>query len=174
MEKTIKIGNQSVRLNNNIGWALAYRDQFGRDIVPSLMPMLAAGVDVFSGLINETGKTDNITIVDIAKISDGEAFLNAAIHLGALELVDFINITWALAKCADDDIPEPKEWIKQFDSFPIDVIGPAVFSLIVKGVVSSKNLKRAKELKERIRPTETETESNSTKSFSPDLNEDSV
>lgn len=172
MEKTIKIGNKSVRLDNNIGWALAYRDQFGRDIVPSLMPMLAAGIDVFSGLLNETGKTDNITISDIARVADGEAFLNAAIHLGALEFVDFINITWSLAKCADEDIPEPKEWIKQFDSFPIDVIGPAVFSLIVKGVISSKNLKRAKELIERIRPVEKE--SNSTKSYSPDSNEDSV
>lgn len=159
MEKTIKIGNKDVRLNNNIGWAIAYRDQFGRDIVPSLMPMLAGAIDIFSGLINETGKTENITVADLAKVADGDALINAAVHVGALEFVDFINITWALAKCADEDIPEPKKWIKQFDSFPIDIIGPAVFDLILKGVISSKNLQRAKELKERIRPTEKESKS---------------
>ena len=157
MEKTIKIGKQSVRMNNNIGWALAYRDQFGRDIIPSLMPMLAGAIDVFSGFINETGKTDNIDLADIAKVADGDAFLNAAIHLGGLELVDFINIAWALAKCADDSIPEPREWVKDFDEFPLDVIGPAVFGLIFKGVVSSKNRKRLEDLKKRIQPTTTST-----------------
>ena len=169
MEKTIKIGNQNVRLNNNIGWALAYKDQFGRDIIPTLMPLLAGAVDLFSGLINETGKTDSINVADLAKIADGDAVINAAIHLGGLEFVDFINITWSLAKCADEDIPEPKEWIKQFDSFPIDVIGPAVFELIFKGVVSSKNLKRLEDLKKRIQPTR---ESISRTLSSPESNED--
>ena len=168
MEKTINIGDKEVRLNNNVGWAMAYRDQFGRDIVPSLMPMLAAAMDVFTGLLNETGKTDNIGFDDIAKVADGDALINAAIHLGGLEFVDFINITWALAKCADEDIPEPKIWIKQFNTFPIDIIGPAVFDLIVKGVVSSKNLKWAQEQIKRIRPIK---EPTSMKSFSPDSNE---
>ena len=62
MEKTIKIGKQSVRLNNNISWAIAYRDQFGRDIIPALMPLLASALDIISGIINETGKTDEIDL----------------------------------------------------------------------------------------------------------------
>lgn len=152
MEKTIKIGDKDVRLNNNIGWALAYKDQFGRDIIPTLMPLLAGAVDIFSGLVNETGKTDSINIADLAKIADGDSLINAAIHLGGLEFVDFINITWALAKSADDNIPEPNIWIKQFDSFPVDIVGPAVFDLIFKGVVSSKNLKRLEDLKRKIQP----------------------
>ena len=170
MEKTIKIGGVSVRLNNNVGWAMEYRDQFGRDIIPSLMPMLAGAIDVFAGIISETGKVDNITWADLAKVADGDALLNAAIHVGGLEFVDFINITWALAKCADEDIPDPKTWIKQFDSFPIDVIGPAVFGLIYKGVVSSKNRKRLEDLRGKIQPTN---ESTSIKLSSPDSNEDS-
>lgn len=170
MEKTIKIGKQTVRLNNNIGWAMEYRDQFGRDIIPTLMPMLAGAMDLFSGLLNETGKVDNIGLEDIAKLADGDALLNAAIHLGGLEFVDFINITWALAKSADENIPEPREWIKQFDDFPLDVIGPAVFGLIFKGVVSSKNRKRLEDLRGRIQPT---IESTSKRSFSPDSNDDS-
>ena len=167
MEKTIKIGKKSVRLNNNISWAIAYRDQFGRDIIPALMPLLASALDIISGLINETGKTDEIDLADLAKLADGDALVNAVIHLGGFEFTDFICITWALAKCADEDIPAPREWVAQFDTFPIDVIAPEVFSLIFKGVVSSKNLKRLEDLKKRIQPSLI-----STQSSSPDSNED--
>ena len=72
-----------------------------------------------------------------------------------------------LAKCADEDIPAPREWIEQFETFPVDVVAPEVFSLIFKGVVSSKNLKRLEDLKKRIQPT-----SISTQSSSPDSKED--
>ena len=168
MEKTIKIGKKSVRLNNNISWAIVYRDQFGRDIIPALMPLLASALDIISGLINETGKTEDIELTDLAKLADGDALLNAVIHLGGFEFTDLICITWALAKCADEDIPAPREWIAQFDSFPIDVIAPEVFTLIFKGVVSSKNLKRLEDLKKRIQPV-----SISTQSSSPDSSEDS-
>lgn len=167
MEKTIKIGNNDVRLNNNIGWAIAYRDQFGRDIIPALMPMLAGALDIVSGLIAETGKKDDIDMRDILKLTDGDVLMDAVFHLGGLELVDFVNITWALAKCADDDIPEPKEWVKQFDVFPVDVIAPVVLDIIAKGVISSKNLKRLKSLKEAIQPKK----SASTISSLPESNE---
>ena len=164
MEKTIKISGKDVRLNNNLEWAMIYRDQFGRDIVPSLMPMLAGVMDIIAGLISETGKTDEITLTDLAKLADGDALLNAMIHIGSVELVDFVNITWALAKCADEDIPEPRTWIRQFDSFPMDTIAPAVFSMIFTGVISSKNLKRLKDLKKRVQPTLTPTHSSSLES----------
>ena len=167
MEKTIKIGKKSVRLNNNVSWAIVYRDQFGRDIIPTIMPLFASALDIISGIINETGKTDDIELTDLAKLADGDSLINAAIHLGGFEFTDLICITWALAKCADEDIPAPREWIAQFNSFPIDVIAPEVFTLIFKGVVSSKNLKRLEDLKKRIQPT-----SISTQSSSPDSNED--
>lgn len=167
MEKTIKIGKKSVKLNNNVSWAIVYRDQFGRDIIPTIMPLFAAALDIISGIINETGKTDDIELTDLAKLADGDSLLNAAIHLGGFEFTDLICITWALAKCADEDIPAPREWIEQFETFPVDVVAPEVFSLIFKGVVSSKNLKRLEDLKKRIQPT-----SISTQSSSPDSNED--
>ena len=167
MEKTIKIGKKSVKLNNNVSWAIVYRDQFGRDIIPTIMPLFASALDIISGIINETGKTDDIELTDLAKLADGDSLLNAAIHLGGFEFTDLICITWALAKCADEDIPEPREWIEQFETFPVDVVAPEVFSLIFKGVVSSKNLKRLEDLKKRIQPT-----SISTQSSSPDSKED--
>lgn len=152
MEKTINIGERSVRLNNNVGWTMIYRDQFGKDIIPSIMPMLAGALDVVAGIIGTTGKTDEITLDDFAAIADGDALLNAAIHIGALEFTDLVNITWAMAKNCDDSIPEPREWVKNFESFPVDVIAPAVFGLAFKGMVSEKNLQRLNNLKKRVQP----------------------
>lgn len=161
MEKTIKIGKVPVRLNNNVGWAMEYRDQFGRDIIPTLIPMFAGAIDIVSGLINETGKTKDIDLGDILALTDGDALLDAVIHLGSLEFVDLINITWALAKCADESIEEPREWVKQFDAFPVDEIGPVVMRMILKGVVSSKNLKRLESVKTAIQPISVSTKSSS-------------
>lgn len=160
MEKTIKIGNKSVKLSNNVAWAIIYRDQFGRDIVPSLMPMLASAMDIVSGLVNEIG-TEKVSLEDILKLTDGEYMLNAIIHLGGLEFVDFIHITWAMAKAADDSISEPKEWVRGFNTFPLDTIAPAVGELILKGCVSSKNVARLKGLRKAIQPVSISTQSSS-------------
>lgn len=167
MESTIKIGDKSVKLDNKISWAVIYRDQFGRDIIPTVMPLFASAFDIISGIVNQTGKTDEINLTDLAKLADGDALINAVIHLGGFEFTDLICITWALAKCANDEIPGPREWLDQFDTFPVDVVAPEVFRLVFKGVVSSKNLERLKDLTKKIQPT-----SISTQSSSPDSNED--
>lgn len=152
MEKVIKIGDQDVRLSNRLSWALVYREQFGRDIIQSLMPAMAAALDVVSGLILETGKTEDIDLRDLAELANGEALINAVIHIGGVELVDFINVTWALAKAADRNVPDPETWAGQFDEFPVDEIAPVVFELITKGLVSTKNLERLKTIKASLRP----------------------
>lgn len=162
MIKTIKIGNKSVKLDNNIVWALKYRNQFGKDIIPTLMPAIAASFDVISGVLNNAeDASGQIDLNKILKTVDGEYFLNAVIHLGELEFNDFVDIIWALAKTADDNIPEPERWLRQFDVFPIDEIAPAVVSLIVKGVVSGKNLKRLNDLKKKVQPLSNSTTSSS-------------
>lgn len=150
MIETIKVGNKEVQFDNNVGWAMIYKDQFGSDIIPAIMPMFAGALDIISGLVNETGKKNDIEIADILKLTDGDALINAVIHLGSLEFVDFINITWALAKNADDSIPDPKTWVRQFDEFPVDVIAPAIAKLVFRGMVSSKNLERLNDLKKTV------------------------
>lgn len=164
MEKTIKIGEKEVRLSNNIGWTMTYRDQFNKDIVPAIMPLLVAIFDVISGLIDEDGV---ISSTDILRKLDGDKMLDAVIHLSGLELVEVINITWALAKEVDNSIPEPKIWVRQFDNFPLDEVVPAIFTLIAKGMMTSKNWERLKSLKvQTIQPL------TSTQSYSQDLKED--
>ena len=170
MEKTIKIGNKSVRLSNNIGWAMEYRDQFGRDIVPSLTPAIAGLLDIMSGIVNETGKVNDIGVADIIGGLGGDSITDAMIHLSGLEFVDFINITWALAKTADESIPDPREWVREFEYFPVDVIAPEVFELVVKGLTSSKNWQRLKSLKKQLKTIQPE--STLTPSSSQESNED--
>ena len=171
MIKTVKIGNKEVILDNNVGWTLIYKDQFGQDIIPSIMPLLAGALDVVSGLFQEAGDKEEISIDTLAKLADGDALVNAMVHIGGFEFVDFLNITWAMAKNADDSIPEPREWIKGFDEFPVDVIGVEVVKLIFKGMVSSKNLKRLNATIKSVQPKK-KSKSISKQSSSPELNAD--
>jgi len=157
MEKKIKLDSKtSIMLNNNVGWLFLYKDQFGRDIVPTLVPALNAGIDLVFGVYQATGgkiSKDSIMAIDTDAIKD------ALIEATAIESVDLLNIVWAMAKNADEEIPEPREWFKQFDTFPVDLIAPVVFDLIFKGMVSTKNLKRLQSLRESLQPNSTSTES---------------
>lgn len=134
MIKSIKFNdNCEIELSNNIGWAMAYREQFGHDIIPDLLPAVSA-------IISILGETEQKHF-DIRKI-DKDVLQDALINLAGLQFVDFINLCWAMAKTANDKIPTPKKWVEQFDDgFFIDRVAPDVFGLLVEGLVSSKNLK---------------------------------
>ena len=152
MLRTLTIGNKEVTLSNNISWTMIYRDQFGHDIVSTLTPMLAAVMDMVSGFVNsissDNGKVDSI---EVLRNLDGDKIIDAIAHLSGLELVDLINITWAMAKAVDDSIPEPRRWVRDFDTFPIDEIAVEVAKLAVLGMVSTKNLKRLNNLIESLK-----------------------
>lgn len=138
MKKSIKIDkNTDLTLSNNAGWLYEYREQFGHDIVPDIMPIVSAILKALKELSNQNGKP----ITEVIKGLDGDVIEDALIELASLQSVDLINIIWAMAKCADDDIDEPRIWIRQFETFPLDVIVPKVWNLILEGFVSSKNLK---------------------------------
>ena len=168
MEKIIKIGNKEVRLNNNVAWTMEYRDQFGKDIVPALMPVLASIVEGVSTIVSESGG-GTITAADIADAVQGRS-MEVLLPLFQVEFVDaIINVTWAMAKAADEDIEPPKKWVRQFEEFPLDVVVPAVYELVLKGFVSSKNLERLKMASVSLKNLQP---SRSTMSSSPDSKED--
>lgn len=134
MIKTIRIDDDhELTLSNNIGWAMEYREQFGHDIIPDLLPALSAIISLL-GEVDKKG-------FDIRKI-DKDTLQDALINLSGIQFVDFINLIWAMAKTADEKTKEPKKWIKEFDTFPLDVIAPQAFTLLVEGLVSTKNLPR--------------------------------
>ena len=167
MEKVIKIGKQEVRLNNNVAWTMEYRDQFGKDIVPALMPVIASMIEGVSAVVGDAGTTD-IKLEDLATALQGRT-MDVLLPMFQVEFVDvIINVTWAMAKAADETIAPPKQWVRQFDEFPLDIIGPAVYELVVKGFVSSKNLKRLKKIGKDLKALQP---SHSTTSSSPDSSE---
>ena len=168
MEKIVKIGKQEVRLNNNVAWTMEYRDQFGKDIVPALMPILASLMEGVSTIISESGSNE-VTMADIADAVQGRS-MDVLLPMFQVEFVDtIINVTWAMAKAADENIEPPKRWVRQFEEFPLDVVVPAVYELVLKGFVSSKNLKRLKKASASLRNLQP---SHSTTSSSQDSNED--
>lgn len=149
MEKVIKIGSKDVRLNNNVGWTMEYRDQFGKDIVPVVLPVLASVIETAASVMSEGNE---MTVADIASALEGRA-MDVLLPLFQVEFVDMVvNVTWAMAKAADESIAPPKQWVKQFDEFPLDIVGPAVLDLALKGFVSSKNLERLKNIKISLQP----------------------
>lgn len=170
MEKIVKIGKQEVRLNNNMAWTMEYRDQFGKDILPAIMPLLASMIEGVSTVVAEASDSSELSTSSIAEAIEGRT-MDILIPMFQAEFVDLvINVTWAMAKAADENIEPPKKWIRQFDSFPLDVVGPVVYDLVLKGFVSSKNLKRLKKIGESLKTLQPR--SQSTTSSSPDLSED--
>lgn len=169
MEKVINIGDKEVRLNNNVAWTMEYRDQFGKDIVPALMPVLASMIEGVSTIVAESGKTE-LTLPDIAEALQGRT-VEVLLPLFQVEFVDVvINVTWAMAKAADENIAPPKQWVRQFEEFPLDVIIPSVYELVLKGFASSKNLKRLKKIGAELKNLQPE--SHLTTSSSLDSKED--
>lgn len=167
MEKIIKIGKQEVRLNNNVAWTIEYRDQFGKDIIPAIMPLLASMVEGVSAVLAEAG--EELTATNIAEALQGRSF-DVMLPMFQAEFVDLVvNVTWAMAKAADEDIAPPKQWVRQFETFPLDIVGPAVLDMVLKGFISSKNLKRLKGIGESLKNLQP---SLSTTSSSQDSSED--
>ena len=130
---------------------MEYRDQFGKDILPAVMPLLASMIEGVSTIVAEAGEGGEMTTASIAEALQGRSF-DVLMPMYQAEFVDLvINVTWAMAKAADESIEPPKRWVRQFEEFPLDEVGPAVFDMVLKGFVSSKNLKRLKGIGESLR-----------------------
>lgn len=152
MEKTIVIDGKDVKLNNNGAWAIEYRDQFGKDILPVLLPLVASLAEGIASIMSEMDTGNNeLNQAKVAESVQGNA-MDILLPLIQVEFVDIVyNVTWALAKNADPSIPEPKKWIRQFDTFYLDEIVPEVYGLIMQGFTSSKNLKRLEEALQTVK-----------------------
>lgn len=153
MEKIITIGGKEVKLSNNVAWTMEYKDQFNKDVLEALMPVVSTLVETVTTIISETGKTE-INLPEIADALQGRTF-ELTLPLMQLGFTDtIVNAVWAMAKAADSSIAPPKQWVRQFDEFPLDVIVPEVGWLILKGFASSKNLERLREIGESLKQTQ--------------------
>lgn len=136
---TLEEGKEIV-LSNNTVWTMIYRNQFGHDIVSTLTPVAASLADVVGGFFESVGDGGEIQFMDVVKNIDGDRLIDAVAHLSGLEFVDILNITWAMAKAADADIPDPMKWVTELEIFPSDIIVPEVVKLAARGLLSTKKL----------------------------------
>lgn len=156
MKKTITFDGHEITLSSNNGWLIIYRDQFGHDIVPVLVPALNAGIDLVFGVYKATGGEINLTALMNV---DTDTLKDAIIEASGIESVELMYIVWAMAKNADSGISEPVKWLNEFDSFPLDIIVPEVVDMITKQFISTKNLNRLREMLAILKPESTSTNS---------------
>ena len=138
--KTIKIDkDNSIKIDSSINWLLIYRGQFGRDILPDILPLISAGVDI---AINMLGESEGETVQEKIANMDSDKVESA--------MLTFLQIVWAMnanaCKKNGEEIVPFENWVEQQEEFPIDLIAPAVAGMLTKSMVSSKNLKRLQDL----------------------------
>lgn len=112
MEKTIEIDGKKIRFKSNGATPLRYKAQFGTDYFKEILKLAPL----------QKIKSGNITANDLA----------------ALDFEVFYNISWILAKTADPTIPEPLEWLEQFDEFPMATVIPELQDLMLSSFQSTK------------------------------------
>jgi type II secretory pathway component PulK len=113
MEKTITIDGKQVRFKSTGATPLRYKAQFHKDFFAEILKLNS---------LKKVNKGDELKKEDI-------------------EMIDFdvlYNITWVMAKTADQTIPEPIEWLDQFNEFPLMDIVPKLQDLISASMQSKK------------------------------------
>ena len=152
MEKIINIGDKEVKLSNNVAWTMEYRDQFNKDVLEAIMPIVTTLIETVTTIINESGADGKIDINSISAALEGKAF-EITLPLTNLGFTDsVVNVLWAMAKAADTTVEPPRQWVRQFETFPLDEIVPQVCEMVLSGFTSSKNLARLREMMQGLKP----------------------
>lgn len=140
MIKTINLGNgQSLEINSSGGWLYVFQEQFGFDVLPLLMPALEAGLKAVGIAVQGADGKDKIEAAQMLANFDDENINEIMTSFSGLQLTTLLNIVWAMAKNANDNIPEPKVFYNSFDEFPNDLVIPEVVRQIINTTISKKN-----------------------------------
>lgn len=146
MIKEINIEGTPVKINSSAGWLYIYREQFGRDILPDLMPVLEGILEALADMTAE--EVSELKDVKDTKdiVLNASVISDALIKLAGLEVVTMFNIFWAMAKNENQKVKDPLEFINSFDSMPLDVLVPELGMALIDSCISSKNLDRLREV----------------------------
>lgn len=137
MIKTIEFEGQKVELNTSAGWLFVYRNRFGHDIFPDLMPIIESIVGAIATML-ENGEAE-VTPDGIKNLMNDDTITDAFIKLAGMEITTVYQVLWAMAYNADKSIGGPEDFFNGFEKFPLDVVIPELFTAIVESSVSSKN-----------------------------------
>ena len=114
MEKTIEIDGKKVRFKTNGATPLRYKAQFGKDYFKEILKL--------APLQKLQGSKKGISPEDLQH----------------LDFEVFYNISWIMAKTADPTIPEPMEWLEQFDEYPMADVIPELQDLMMASFQTTK------------------------------------
>ena len=148
MIKAVTIDGQNIEINSSTGWLYVYRNRFGRDILPDIMPIIESVLSAASSLLQDADAFDRESII---KAMDNDALVDAFIKLAGMEVLTVFNVFWAMVRNADPKTPEPATFFNSFERFPIDEIIPTVFGAVVDSTVSSKNAERLRQEMKKAR-----------------------
>lgn len=147
MIKSIHLSeSQSVEVNSSAGWLFIYRETFGRDILPDILPIVETAISAIVTILDEAG--DKIITENLIEALRSDSMIDAYAKFSTMEFVTILQIFWALAKNADKALPNCEDWANELEVIPMDIIVPELFDVISSSMVSSKNLKRLKSLKD--------------------------
>lgn len=118
MEKTIYIDDKPVRLRSSAALPKRYKAQFRRDYFADLLKI----AKIFGAGHRKKMDLRSITYSDLD-------------HFDMDVLYDII---WTMAKSADRSIPDPVEWLDQFETFPLKAILPEIKDLLENSMPSTK------------------------------------
>lgn len=116
MEKTLTIDGKSVRFKSNAATPFRYKAQFGSDLFGDIVKLYP------------------LTKIDFDN-KDPEEFAKA---FRLMDFDMFYNILWVHAKTANKEIPEPIDWLEQFDEFPLMHIFTEIQDLLMKSMQLTK------------------------------------
>ena len=136
-------GGHSIELSGSVGWLIVYRSNFGRDILPDIMPLLESFLSMSIEVLQKSKKKKNneIDVRELITALDGDMLTDIFINLSGMETITLLQIVWAMAKKANRDIPNFDDFFDEFETFPLDVVIPEAIKLIIESSVSSKNAK---------------------------------
>ncbi|MEK5176286.1 hypothetical protein [Heyndrickxia sp. FSL W8-0496] len=115
MEKTVTIDGKEIKFKSTGATPIRFKSQFGKDYFTEIMKL---------------GVLDKLN-----KIQDDDF---SAEDLEGLDFEVFYNIAWAFAKTANNEIPDPLDWLDSFDEFPILDIVSELMEMITKTIQSKK------------------------------------
>ena len=156
MEKTIKAGKKSYKLTNKVKWMQVYKNEFGRDIMPMLIPVANAFLEIAVSVMKATGgkSLDMSKAGEVMKDIDIADIQSSMYSLAGLEFTDLLAITWSMARTMDDETADFDTWVDEFvdDLFPVDEIAPTIIEINAKALMSSKNYSRLRKAVESLKP----------------------
>lgn len=138
MQKTLIIDGKEITFKANASLTYVYKNQFGRDLLTSLMPLISDILNGLDGIFEKMKSEKSFEVLpsDIAGLLEG---------VYTLELVDVQNIIWTMAKVADKEIKEPVLWYSQFEEFALYDVAVELAPMLLSSLISKKKLQTSTE-----------------------------